>query len=443
MKIYFLFILILTQPAMASDYEKCNWRNQEASPFSNTDTFIQQLLDSLPSNATSSEINNGCFLTSAQKATSKASRKRFIHCEEKEDGTWVKTNLKVTTCIEEGNSQKCKEKYIYPRRPCLDENYITNTNRIFHEMAKCFDLPPKNLFTLFNHESGFVSNIRSYTGARCYGQMTVSGIKTVNHEIQRGNPIFRNFLKNCPHYQDNLVIRSTTTKKDIYQIDCKLTKNPFSCFFYSMFLIKWLKTDIHRILELSIKKKERYQWMESELDIQLPIKLNEVVLVFDNRSTNTKFYIFKDEEEIERNKNGKLISLYRQLKQDSKISMTKIPIFRNVENKLEWTLAYWSYNGGITIASKHFKNYMTELKSKLSLPCSVSSKFSCLMRKGLFYNFNHQLYGLHVAEFFVDDFSYYLNKNYESNRNRTEVTNFIYNLMSDMNFILQNENCNL
>ena len=60
-----------------------------------------------------------------------------------------------------------------PRKACLNKGYVELTARAFNQVADCFgfsNVEKIQLFSLFNHESSFHVNVRSPTGARCYGQ---------------------------------------------------------------------------------------------------------------------------------------------------------------------------------------------------------------------------------------------------------------------------------
>jgi len=444
MKYILYYVIFLSLQVQAVDYEECDWRNQEASPFENASPSTNEFLNHLHSRRSIPVLNNKCFLTSTKKIFSKGSQDQFIHCE-KRNNQWIKTNLSVTKCIHQDQKTKtCEKKLIYPRRPCLDKTYITNTNLIFHDMTKCFELPIRETFILLNHESGFISNVRSFTGARCYGQMTVSGIGTVNTQIQKNHPIYTQFTKTCPTYNtDDLIFPTPKTKGQIYQMDCELTKNPFSCMFYSAFLVKFLKTKIHHMLNTYHKKHNRFEWIESELGISLPIKLNEIVIVSDYRKAKPRFYIFKNEEELHSNKNKNLLHTYRTLKTDSQIYIKKIPLFQNrTPDQLEWILTYWSYNGGGLVSTKYFPEYMTHLKHNISIPCSKSIYRFCSKRTQILNNFKNNEYGLDLIEDFIDNFSSYLNQNYRNHRNRSEVASFIHNLIRSMKPIFAEDTCN-
>ncbi|MGI9549076.1 MAG: hypothetical protein ACR2M7_03770 [Bdellovibrionales bacterium] len=445
LKIYFLVLSFLAIPqALAIDYETCDWRNELSSPFLHPNQGTRRFANLLSNGRnTRFKVNNACIMASTQKITSSGSKEKFVYCEKRKN-KWIKTNIKVTRCEEELNGETCEERFLYPRRPCLNENYITKTNQIFHNMAKCFNLSVPELFVLFNHESGFVSNVRSFTGARCYGQMTVDGIKAVNYYIKKQHPIYTNFLAKCPQYGKNLTISTPRSKRDLYQTDCELTKSPFSCLFYSTFHVKSLMVKIKNMLEGTDRIHKSYRWIESDLNIELPIRINEIVIATDSSQGRDRFYIFKDEKELHQNRNGRLVKKFNELKKSSEVRFTKVPIFSNkAKDQLNWILTYWSYNGGDTVGIKHFKEYMSQLKNNISLSCKKSSQFYCHKRTALLNNFGNEIYGLDIENHLIDDFSEYLKVNYENERNRLEVSGFIHNLIKSLDPIFKTRACNL
>ena len=74
--------------------------------------------------------------------------------------------------------------------PCLTEDYLKMTAQAFNETADCFgftDKEKKDLFATINHESAYMLNIRSNTGAICYGQITNRLFQNLNKFIYARN----------------------------------------------------------------------------------------------------------------------------------------------------------------------------------------------------------------------------------------------------------------
>ena len=60
------------------------------------------------------------------------------------------------------------------------------TAQAFNEVADCFNLSTKekyDFFATFNHESVFNLNVKSGSGARCYGQITFGTYNSMRQYI--------------------------------------------------------------------------------------------------------------------------------------------------------------------------------------------------------------------------------------------------------------------
>ena len=147
-----------------------------------------------------------------------------------------------------------KQRFIYPRAPCLSQDYIQTTANIFNEFGTCFNLSHKeleNLFAIINHESAFITNSRSSTGARCAGQITVNAFLDLNAQIVLNydpvRTIYNQATDQCPGLS-NTTVPSNIHNHEQYQnisydnlvkrlsrlpITCPLTLDMSRCFFYS------------------------------------------------------------------------------------------------------------------------------------------------------------------------------------------------------------------
>lgn len=326
-------------------YEECNWKSKEYTERIVKDAYLQtmktgniceecSLEDNRASVTTSSQINASnlkdalefpipfeCFFAAAtRKFSTKGSKRRFYYCESPENKA-PKEAMKVI--------KKGKIKYIYPRSPCFNEAYISLIANSFHYMAQCFGFNRKerqNLFSLFNHESSFIFNKKSGTGARCIGQITKDTVLTMNKYIYMSNDellrsyhnIYREALENCPDLNIKarlpaiLSEESNPTYSKLKKINkslrvtCLTTQDPYACFFYSMY---------------------NYQ-------------VNKILLEKELASAHDNLQIKK----------------------------TPVYIF---DKETKEALVYWSYNGGISIIKDYLKEFLR--KKHLQITQSESS----------------------------------------------------------------------
>ena len=153
---------------------------------------------------------------------------------------------------------------VSPRRACLNKDYMYLTARAFNKTADCFGfnkLEKEDIFRLFNHESSFLHNIKSPTGAKCYGQLTNGAITEINKQIYFSDTssrlpyshIFNEVIDKCPGLQNAVLnpeiykSEKQAGKKSIAKFraivsrsptSCKITQNPYSCLFYAFYNIK-------------------------------------------------------------------------------------------------------------------------------------------------------------------------------------------------------------
>ena len=226
-------------------YEKCNWKNksftdrliQESQDFSSYQTEAQTPCTDCVKNNTQNNrssldlIHNGmmhsvtkpndipdiCFLAATLRGSSKNFQglSRYYYCPNA--NTHKRTNK---------YKPEPKKPSMLPRRPCLDKNYISMTAKAFNEMTNCFGYTGKKdkerLFSLMNHESAFLLNVRPLGGtARCYGQMQNAAIIDIQsfihygHKVDQFQPylkIYKDALKNCP-YLTGKIVKTSACKK--------------------------------------------------------------------------------------------------------------------------------------------------------------------------------------------------------------------------------------
>ena len=292
-------------------YEQCDWKNkewteqlvQESENFlteadcptatcntNGKDTAYTQNADNSTTIQPTQEalkIPPACFLVSAVHSVAKPPGQikdeegnyyaNYYYCDSRDD---KKTKRKFTIENPEG-----KKTAINPRPPCLNKDYIMMTYHAFHNMADCFKFSPeekKSLFTLFNHESHFILNQKSHTGARCYGQLTSVAFTEINKRIYVSDQsdrfessLYKEFKENCPDLLDRVLIpdkirngiTDNSWQKGRYKkgplkghkykgkfdsfddnynqvrtaaqnMSCPLTRDANTCFFYAMYNMK-------------------------------------------------------------------------------------------------------------------------------------------------------------------------------------------------------------
>ena len=137
----------------------------------------------------SRDIPSNCFYASMLNANyfeNTDSNSSYYHCENNKPSSKVSYHgcdmkgEKPESCkLGPGTSNNNRE---HPEKFCLNKDYVDMTAKAFNEMSSCFGFSheeKQDLFALFNHESSFMLNRKSSTGARCYGQLTPG----VHHDI--------------------------------------------------------------------------------------------------------------------------------------------------------------------------------------------------------------------------------------------------------------------
>ena len=337
---------------------------------------------------------------------------------------------------------------IHPRRACLNRDYVYLTARAFNKTAECFGfdkLAKENIFKLFNHESTFLHNIKSPTGAKCYGQLTTISIKEINKQIYfsgTGSPypysyIFDEVVKRCPGLQKAVLdprIYGPATKgrksmaafnriTSRMPISCKITQNPYSCLFYSFYNIKKNAAEIDIQLKRDTTSSRKNIPREFKEKFLLPIGLNAMVGV---THANGRDMIFWDDSEV--------WSSLRSHPLDNLHNIRKLPLFEN-EKEIKDLFSLWAYNGGISISRQYMAKFIRQLKRSIASPCSSNSnteicryRFAVASGQGLKTEDIKKNFQRYIR-------THYKDKNHSSNKRRQEVTLFATNVKQSLNYL--------
>ena len=344
------------------------------------------------------ELPPECFLASAARSIQKeASRKTYYYCDSPED---KKTDKVMAPLID----PKGKTRRMYPRAPCLNEDYIMMTFRAFHSMARCFGFTPqekKYIFALFNHESSFILNQKSHRGARCHGQLSADTAAEVNKRIYlSGNPephsssqIYNEALKKCPNLPESVLLqdeimpaegKSRTYKgfkriRKKLRVSCRLTQHAPTCFFYSMYNIKINLNQIERILSLEPGNIPQNMDLPNDMKrhFPLPIRLNEALVVKgmfreggssveEGGKTVYREWVVRDAYQLYTilydTKTGKPRRGYSP----ADLEIKKIPLY-DIDQKVKWSFVYQAHNGGLTMIKDKLKTFIENGKEAVAL----------------------------------------------------------------------------
>ena len=306
------------------------------------------------------------------------------------------------------NSEKLlRRSYITSRtRPCLNQHYVNHVAQSFHYMASCFDFTTKeqnDLFALFNHESGFISNASSRRkalgSALCMGQVTLDLFADLNKYIQvRNQPgksrlkegekgewepysdIYKEAEQKCPPIKrlvvpPEMLTDSFTKTSDSYRLSriapfgCSLTSNLPACLFYSMYNYKILQYRYRALDELTEKKKAAVKKAQEDILKSggsvaglLPIQRNEMLVLKGEMKINGRkrsiSFVFEKDEEVRR------FFARNKIEYDGELTIYKINIFP--ERDLMTHFLRTGHNGGRTVISRVFPVFMNRLKRRLS-----------------------------------------------------------------------------
>lgn len=277
----------------------------------------------------------------------------------------------------------CNKGASYPRRPCFNQLYTAMTMKAFYDVSQCLEVDEHLAFSIFFHESRFVINIKSRTGALCYGQVTGNAAADFNL-LMAGHlyPGLKPFTEphRCPKVWEHFQKIETTKSVTRYilrsaQDQCRLSLNPYTCFFYGMGYLKILTYYAER----AVSQTNRAGYTER----------------------NGEQFIFWD--------------LPQSTAETQSSEIEEIKIFKDV-NTLTRMLVILSYNGGPSI-SNYFKQYMEALKKSLR---NDSALRQTLFEEGL------------SSDYFKNTFVEFLKQNYTPINRRTEAAQFLDKVNQDL-----------
>ena len=301
-------------------------------------------------------IPKQCFLAMALRGNSLFSKRQYVHCKSKEQSSFDRN-----------------------RKFCINEDYINTIHTAWKEMTKCFNYSmerQEEIFHLVNQESGGVLNVKSNTGARCLGQLTIDYVKTINktiHSIYKKNPlrhseIYREVIQRCPQLKEKIL-------KDINHITCKTSMDPHTCLFYTFYGLE----RNHRKMKKNLQSKSDYMGtkefsQELKDKYQLPIKLNEMLVIRGTaKSGKSIHWVIWDDSE--------LYSLREKIDDSKKLLIKKVPLFKNQED-IEQMFNYWAHNGGQSLVNSSLIKRIEKLKKNISMSCPPDLKQRrCLARE--------------------------------------------------------------
>ena len=413
-----------------------------------------------------SDIPDICFYAGMIRSTNiKGGPKgeNYFFCQDvQKDGkkeTIMPTLMSFSNCTK-ANSENCRlappppkkpSRSIYRRRYCLSQDYVQMTAKAFNEMAECFEFTPqekRNLFSLFKHESSFMLNSKSSTGARCYGQLTTDVYKTINRYIFYSgkvdswlsqSSIYEKAAEKCPFLNDeDKILRqpfekklaSKTLKLDgkngydqrltraLGSVDksftCAATRDPYTCFFYSMYNYK---LNDHAFFNAYHKIPKSNLDAETKNFFKLPSKINEIISIQGKITKNGRTQIVDWIIESEKELKNILSQGVQWNKQDLKVRV--IPLFDF--NDLKQDVVFRSYNGGMKVSTSLFPAFMERMKSNIASSGCINDKHCRKYREQLL---RGQLLD---ADFFNRYFSAFLKKK----KSRGESAEYIDRINED------------
>ena len=382
-----------------------------------------------------------CFFAGAVKgANIYGSSKHFYYCD--------KNSNKPKNMSVADNNDKIRN--ISPRA-CLNKDYMYLTARAFNKTADCFGFEKAEkeaIFKLLNHESSFLHNIKSPTGAKCYGQLTTDTIKEINKQIYFSDTlsplpysyIFNEVIETCPGLQNVILnpkiyepIEQAGTKsikkfnKIISQspVTCKITQNPYSCLFYSFYNFKKNADEIEKQLKKPTSSFSGNNNIPQEFKDRffLPISLGQMVGVTNSTG---KDMIFWDDSE--------LWPVLKASSPDRLSNIRQLHLFEN-EEEIKNLFKFWTYNGGMSIARDYMTRFIKQLKRSIAVPCAPTSqtkicqyRFSIIKGKGV-----------STADI-KKDFQAYIKTSYaveksNTNERRAEVAYFTRNVERSLSYL--------
>ena len=341
-----------------------------------------------------SDEDNFCFDTRDHPDSPKKCEALPIPCDSSDDLNLV-CPQEYTDRIEKHGPNGCNKGAAFPRRPCLNQDYIAMTAKAFHDVAECLNIDPALAFPIFLHESRFILNIQSHTGALCYGQITGNAVADFNSFL-KSNKSYPNYdipdlmedniEKKCPHIWKHFKKVNTITKanRSVIRSDfdqCHMNLNPYTCFFYSFGYMKILyekaKLAIADLNNVDIAILEDNSWSFVGYSRYSPTSLPVV--------EKKRIKLFEDEQDL-------------------------LHILTTI-----------AYNGGLSIIQIHFQDFIERLKTSITNEKNSELQSIILNNNGL------------PSDFFKKEFSAFLQSRYFSKdeRRNGELYSYLNKVISE------------
>ena len=354
-------------------------------------------------------IHKECFLAMAIRGNRLFENKRYKYCENKE-------------------SKKLSAR----KKLCINKSYIDMIQKSFNYMSQCFNLDTdkqEEMLALINQESGGILNVQSRTGARCLGQVTKDYVKTINKSIKSGkSDIYNKTLKRCPEVEKFQISNKKVTQENS-SLTCRVTRDPYSCLFYTFFGLEKSHQQIKEKLNSSggymgnreFSRKDKKQF-------NLPIKTNEMlnVTIKFKGGNKAKTYTFWDDSEL-----FGFMKNIRANRTIETLKAQKTPLFKENKN-IETMFYYWSHNGGNSYARWRMVGMVERLKQSIARSCKANdSSERCKLRKQI--QNGEALSAQQVLPIFEKD----LQKTYPSKKRsrRNEVAEYVGKIKDTNRFI--------
>jgi len=397
-------------------------------------SFFQESIKN--TNLSEKDIPLECFFASAVRgANLYGSNDNFYYCEEN-----ANRPSDMTVTDDQENTRT-----ISAQRACINRDYVFLTAKVFNKTADCFGFNKAEkevLFKLFNHESSFLHNVKSSTGARCYGQLTGVAIKEINKQIyfsNSSNPlpysfIFDEVIERCSSLREVVLDPELYEERDRKSFGhfntivsrlptvCKLTQDPYSCLFYALYNFKMNELKTEKELKTATTHFNTPELFKETFS--LPILLGEMRGV-----TGTRDMIFWDDREIWNTLNNHPLESLSNIK--------TLPLFEN-QDEVRDLFTVWAYNGGITIAD-YMRDFIKDLKKNIAKPCSSDSQNKiCQYRFAV-----KQGQGIATTDI-EKDFQDYISRHYQvpstysrdrARKRRHEVSNFTSHVQSSLEYL--------
>jgi hypothetical protein len=348
-----------------------------------------------------SQLPKECYHASMLLREKRVARRGFRMCTPIDSE--IKSNFSQNDSF---STPECKEvtgkTTTTVRAPCLNEDYVRMTKETFEATMLCFDIQPRDIYPVINHESRFLLNSVSPTGASCYGQLTSGLIADLNKTDEISKLTFKD---KCPNVAsqfrkvnvisteikvkraDGSEATVTRTKLDGVQASCDITENPVSCMIYTALAHKKNLERIHK------------------------------------SSNDSPVYVVN---------NGSKQMLFSKHESAEKVGAVKpSPIFSDTKD-VEELVVIWSYNGGGGV-NVLYNSFLRDLRNELiNAPSTSALRQEFAKNNGL------------KTETFYKLFSAYIRSNYKwvANLNgakkqarRNEVANYVRKIRNELEIV--------